>query len=96
MAKSILINSFSLCQNLSAPEKFGIDAVGNLTDNENLYFCYVVDGHGGCKNSDILVKNFQAYVLSLKDVFAQLNNTIFQSVDELGQITSQAPVQPGS
>lgn len=36
MAKSILINSFSLCQNLSAPEKFGIDAVGNLTDNENL------------------------------------------------------------
>lgn len=34
-----------------------------------------MDGHGGCKNSDILVKNFQAYVLSLKDVFAQLNNT---------------------
>ncbi len=52
MAKSILINSFSLCQNLSAPEKFGIDAVGNLTDNENLYFCYVVDGHGGCKEMD--------------------------------------------
>lgn len=75
MAKSILINSFSLCQNLSSPEKFGIDAVGDLTNNENLYFCYVVDGHGGCKNSDILVKNFQAYVLSLKDVFAQLNNT---------------------
>ncbi|WP_333617011.1 serine/threonine protein phosphatase [Acinetobacter variabilis] len=74
MAKSILINSFSLCQNLNSPEKFGIDAVGNLTNNEHLHFYYVVDGHGGCRNSNILVKNFQAYVHSLKDNFAQLNN----------------------
>ena len=74
MAKSILINSFSLCQNLSSSEKFGIDAVGNLTNNEHLHFYYVVDGHGGCSNSDILVKNFQTYVLSLKDDFAQLDN----------------------
>ena len=75
MAKSILIDTFSLCQNINSPEKFGIDAVGDLSNNENLYFCYVVDGHGGCKNSDILVQNFNNYVLSLNDAFAQVIDT---------------------
>lgn len=75
MAKSILMKTFSLCQNIHSPEKFGIDAVGDLSNNENLYFCYVVDGHGGCKNSDILVNNFHSYILSLKEEFSTLDNT---------------------
>lgn len=102
MAESILINTFSLCQNINSPEKFGIDAVGDLTNNENLYFCYVVDGHGGCKNSDILVKNFEAYVLSLKDVFAQLNNTtqdihnFFERITENFYIQHRGKLRPAA
>lgn len=102
MAKSILINTFSLCQNFNSLEKFGIDAVGELTDNENLYFCYVLDGHGGCKNSDILVKNFQTYALSLKEIFAQLNNTpqdihnFFERITENFYIQHRGKLRPAA
>ena len=102
MAKSILKNSFSLCRNLNSPDKFGIDAIGCLTDNPNLYFYYVIDGHGGCPNSDILVKNFQAYVLSLKDTFTQLNNTaqdiqnFFKSLIENFYIEHRGKLRPAA
>jgi len=69
------MKTFSLCQNINSSEKFGIDDIGELSNNKDLYFCYVVDGHGGCKNSEILVKYFHSYILSLEDEFHRLNNT---------------------
>ena len=59
MAESILIYSYPLTHNIVLPDKFGIDAIGKLTENTNLQFFYVLDGHSSCPNSDILVKKFQ-------------------------------------
>lgn len=74
MAESILIYSYPLTHNIVLPGKFGIDAIGKLTENTNLQFFYVLDGHSSCPNSDILVKKFQTYIASLKDIFAKLDD----------------------
>ncbi|MBF7691287.1 PP2C family serine/threonine-protein phosphatase [Acinetobacter pollinis] len=74
MAESILIYSYPLTHNIFLPGKYGIDAIGKLTENMNLKFFYVLDGHSSCPNSDILVRKFQIYINSLKDIFSKLDD----------------------
>lgn len=87
------MKTFSICQNIHSPEKFGIDAIGELSNNENLYFCYVVDGHGGCKNSDLLVKKFQTYIFSLNEEFSQLENNQEEIENFFEQLTRKFYIQ---